>query len=102
MHTSAPEAVELAISLSNVSRSRPTARTGAVDYFDGCSVPAGDFRAKGGRGIATGNMRGGADGCHAEPRAIRVLRRLVARRAVFRDNSSVQPLPLVRRQAAPP
>jgi hypothetical protein len=30
-----PEAVEPAVSLSIVSRSRPTARIGAVDYFDG-------------------------------------------------------------------
>src|SRR6266566_9669826 len=35
----------------------PTARTLAVDYFDGCRVPAWGFRARGGRGIVAGNMR---------------------------------------------
>src|SRR5712671_3341503 len=49
---------EAADSLSNVSRSRPTARTRAVDYFEGCSVPSGGFSPKGSPDIAIGDIGG--------------------------------------------
>src|SRR6266849_7731337 len=81
MHT----ATERAISLSNVSRRRPTARTGAIDYFGGS--PGSRVGALELKGIATGNIKGSADECYVEPRAVRVLCRLVARRAISRATS---------------
>src|SRR5258706_13289290 len=94
MHTTAPEAGHFFVECVE----KPIdARTGAIDYFDGCPVPAGGLRAERRPGRRHREHKGSAaDEGHAAPRTIGVLCRPIACQAAS-GGSAYPPAPRGKR-----